>query len=90
MKVKNLNKGLQSTRLSNKLNTNVMNNALAVSDYVRNKVKYLNGNLPMAVLELSNSQALCEHFELDSNEETVHLKTWFPMSELEKVVYGTA
>ena len=62
---------------------------IEIGDSVRHKTKLLNGNMPMNVCEIQNSQACCEHFEPNEEGGTTHKKAWFPFVELDKVIYGS-
>lgn len=57
-------------------------------DYVRHKTKLLNGNMPMNISELKNDQALCNHFDPNDEGGTTHKQSWFPVEELDKIIYG--
>lgn len=61
---------------------------ISVGDNVRHKTKLLNGNMPMNISELKNDQALCDHFEPNDEGGTTHKQSWFPVDELDKIIYG--
>ena len=63
---------------------------ILIGDEVRHKTKIINGNVPMVVSDIKNDIALCEHFQPDSEGGNTHNKTWFPIIELDKVIYGTS
>lgn len=64
--------------------------SIRVGDDVRHKIKILNRSVPMKVSDIQNDQALCEHFEPDEEGGATHHKTWYPIVELEKVIYGNS
>lgn len=61
---------------------------ITIGDNVRHKTKFLNGNAPMTVSKLADNQALCDHFEPNEEGGTTHKQSWFPVEELDKVIYG--
>lgn len=66
-----------------------MNNQIVkIGDRVRHKSKFLNSNAPMNVSDVLNNQVLCDHHEPNEEGGNSHKKTWFPVEELAKIIYG--
>ena len=55
-------------------------------DQVRHKTLFMNGGVPMNVIDVKDGQALCNYFE---GKDMIDKQTWIELPQLDKVIYGS-